>query len=467
MEDIGASIRSHASSFTPKEETKIMFDNSREDKELNQMHESGSEETEYEELDPRVQDELEKLNICTDKINEFELQLEEANAVFRTLLTDSTHQLKMSSSKVGAANIEKARPYYEALDVSNKAQKECQSAATNYQRASGIHAAAKETISLAEERFTEKKANAFSTSDQGSIKFVPPLNHEGRSEIDSVGLGPDQCPIMFDSAWQEMLNHATMKVMEAEALKTASEAEHAKRAAFFTKAEQEVQTLEKKLKKHIQKSRPYFEEKDAFNNTLESQKKRVQKLQEEVRASKLEYAKSLRALEDISESIHARRKLRMQYKMDVIKNKRDSSRQRDAIAEGQSDIIVDESELNYNLDEVDTYFRSSRSQRERQNYPGVSSISSSSCYGGSGSLDDLVSTEHDFSSTRSVSGKSESSLPPQSFNVESANDVHTSESTADIKIQNSSKSKHSTTEDGDSANDCTKDINIKQTLDTQ
>lgn len=198
MEDIGASIRSHASSFTPKEETKIMFDNSREDKELNQMHESGSEETEYEELDPRVQDELEKLNICTDKINEFELQLEEANAVFRTLLTDSTHQLKMSSSKVGAANIEKARPYYEALDVSNKAQKECQSAATNYQRASGIHAAAKETISLAEERFTEKKANAFSTSDQGSIKFVPPLNHEGRSEIDSVGLGPDQCPIMFD-----------------------------------------------------------------------------------------------------------------------------------------------------------------------------------------------------------------------------------------------------------------------------
>ena len=44
-------------------------------------------EIEYEELDPRVQEELEKLNLCTDKINEFELQLEEANAVFRTLLT--------------------------------------------------------------------------------------------------------------------------------------------------------------------------------------------------------------------------------------------------------------------------------------------------------------------------------------------------------------------------------------------
>ena len=67
-----------------------------------------------------------------------------------------------------------------------------------------------------------------------------------------------------------MLNHATMKVMEAESLKTASEAEHAKRAAFFTKAEQEVQHLEKKLKKHIQKSRLYFEAtKQNFNSTLQ------------------------------------------------------------------------------------------------------------------------------------------------------------------------------------------------------
>ena len=100
--------------------------------------------------------------------------------------------------KVGTSNIEKARPYYEALEVSNKAQKECQSAATNYQRASGIHDAAKETISLAEERFTEKKANPFLKSEQGSTEFVPPLDTMGKSETDSVGPGPDQCPLLFD-----------------------------------------------------------------------------------------------------------------------------------------------------------------------------------------------------------------------------------------------------------------------------
>ena len=59
------------------------------------------EESEEEELDPRVQEELEKLNKHTDQINKLEIQLEEANGLFRTLLTDSTHQLKAMSQKVG------------------------------------------------------------------------------------------------------------------------------------------------------------------------------------------------------------------------------------------------------------------------------------------------------------------------------------------------------------------------------
>lgn len=54
---------------------------------------------------------------------------------------------------------------------------ECQTAATNFQRANGVYAAAKETIALAEERF---------------------LSNSNDWE--------------FDNAWQEMLNHATIKV---------------------------------------------------------------------------------------------------------------------------------------------------------------------------------------------------------------------------------------------------------------
>ena len=40
-------------------------------------------EEENEELDPRVMEELEKLNTCTDEINRLETQLDDANAMFR------------------------------------------------------------------------------------------------------------------------------------------------------------------------------------------------------------------------------------------------------------------------------------------------------------------------------------------------------------------------------------------------
>ena len=55
---------------------------------------------EEEELDPRVQQELEKLNNCTDEINRLEIQLDDANTVFRSLLSDSTHHLKVERASV-------------------------------------------------------------------------------------------------------------------------------------------------------------------------------------------------------------------------------------------------------------------------------------------------------------------------------------------------------------------------------
>lgn len=44
----------------------------------------------------------------------------------------------------------------------------------------------------------------------------------------------------FDNAWQEMLNHATQKVMDAEKQKADSHAEHQRRFITFTAAEKKV-----------------------------------------------------------------------------------------------------------------------------------------------------------------------------------------------------------------------------------
>ncbi|XP_077554634.1 SH3 domain-binding protein 5 homolog isoform X1 [Haemaphysalis longicornis] len=232
------------------------------------MADDAGEET----LDPRVQIQLEKLNTCTDEINRLEVELDDANSAFRATLSESSHKLRILAKKLGKS-IEAARPYYEAKEYAHKAQLECQRAAVQYQRASEVHQAAKETISLAEQRF---------------------LSNQTQWE--------------FDNAWQEMLNHATMKVMEAEAMRLESEREHRKRAASFTEAEHKVHSLERRLKKDIAKSRLYFEKKAAFQQKLQEIKGQVEVLRKAVIQSKQAYTDALHSLEQISTEIHERRK---------------------------------------------------------------------------------------------------------------------------------------------------------------
>lgn len=52
------------------------------------------------------------------------------------LLNESTRRLKLLSKKLGGC-IERARPYYDALEIAKLAQIECQRAAVAFQRANG------------------------------------------------------------------------------------------------------------------------------------------------------------------------------------------------------------------------------------------------------------------------------------------------------------------------------------------
>lgn len=229
------------------------------------------EQHDIERVDPRIQGELEALNNATDEINRLETEVDVANASFRNTLSESSQQLKILAKKVGKS-IEKARPYYEAREVALKAHREAQEAAIKYQRANGIHRAAKETIFVAEQRL---------------------LNMADKRE--------------FDTAWQQMINHATQKLNEAEFAKIVNEREHMTKSAIFVEAEHRLQKLEKDLRAAINKSRPYFEKKELFDNLLWRQKRSLQEKCGKVQAAKRRYADALNNLEQISEEIHEQR----------------------------------------------------------------------------------------------------------------------------------------------------------------
>uniref|UniRef100_A0A671NUV8 SH3 domain-binding protein 5 n=1 Tax=Sinocyclocheilus anshuiensis TaxID=1608454 RepID=A0A671NUV8_9TELE len=260
-----------------REESAAVETGARDDTLKNRSGDGGNEETtsktentQYEEeLDPRIQEELEHLNQASDEINRVELQLDEARSSYRRILTDSARKLNAQGSQLGAC-IEKARPYYEARRLAKEAQQETQKAALRYERAVSMHTAAREMVYVAEQ-----------------------------------GLLADRNTL--DPTWQEMLNHATAKVNEAEEERLRSEREHQRVTQLCQEAEAHVQTLQKALKRVIIKSKPYFELKAQFNHILEEHKSKVVQLEERVAKVKTRYSVALRNLEQISEHIHAQR----------------------------------------------------------------------------------------------------------------------------------------------------------------
>ncbi|XP_016099199.1 SH3 domain-binding protein 5 [Sinocyclocheilus grahami] len=242
------------------------------DTEKDNKSDEDSEALEEEEVDPRIQGELEKLNQSTDNINRWETELEDSRQKFRAVLVEATVKLDEQVKKIGKA-VEDSKPYWEARRAARQAQVEAQRATQEYQRAIEILRAAKETIALAEERLLEEDSR------------------------------------QFDSAWQEMLNHATQRVMEAEQSRTRTEIEHRETAAKYNTAISHMRQLEKKLKRTINKSRPYFELKAKYYLQLEQLKQRVDERQAKLTQAKAEYRTALRNLETISDEIHARRRL--------------------------------------------------------------------------------------------------------------------------------------------------------------
>ncbi|KAL6109825.1 sh3bp5 [Pungitius sinensis] len=224
-----------------------------------------------EEVDPRIQGELEKLNQSTDDINRRETELEDARQRFRSVLVEATVKLDELVKKIGKP-VEESKPYWEARRLARQAQLEAQKATQDFQGATEVLRAAKETISLAEQRLLEEDNR------------------------------------QFDSAWQEMLNHATQRVMEAEHAKTSSELVHKETAAKYTTAIGSLKQLEKKLKRTINKSKPYFEMKAKYYLQLENLKKNVDERQAKLCQAKGEYKAALRNLEKISDEIHERRR---------------------------------------------------------------------------------------------------------------------------------------------------------------
>jgi hypothetical protein len=184
--------------------------------ELSKNYKETMSEYEYESesLDPRIQLELERLNKSATDINKMENELEEAKQLFINSRQRQLQRLEFLQKKLGNC-IMKAKPYYEAMEKTEKLQQDAQKTVQEYQRANSLYKTAKETLSVAE-------TNLMS----GEI--------------------PD--------AWQEHISSTITKINTSKKNVDLAEDNHRKKTVEYQAAEEKCQSLEKELKKHIIKS---------------------------------------------------------------------------------------------------------------------------------------------------------------------------------------------------------------------
>ncbi|XP_056007323.1 SH3 domain-binding protein 5-like [Ostrea edulis] len=211
------------------------------------------------------------LNQTSSEINRLENELDEARCNYKMTFTEASQRLAQAAEK-RKKNIQRARPYFELKEEAKQAQGESLRAARQYQSAISVYRAAKETVMLAEERLLQK--------GEGSLS----------------------------AAWQEMMNHATMRVMEAEREKRQSEERHQIATSRCAQCEKRLKQLQKKFKTSIIKAGPYFEVKHELDVKLQHQKQNVTDLHTAIKDAKIRYTKALGNLEKISEEIHQSRR---------------------------------------------------------------------------------------------------------------------------------------------------------------
>ncbi|XP_013105513.1 guanine nucleotide exchange factor rei-2 isoform X2 [Stomoxys calcitrans] len=224
-------------------------------------------------VDPRVQIELEKLNTATDNINKYEVELDEAKCEFKRILAESVVRIKQSAHKLGNS-IEAAKPYYESRIYAAQLAKETQTAASNYEKAKSIHAAAKEMVYLAEQGLGEKST--------------------------------------LDTACQEMLSHAASKVNQSQLEVTDARNSLKMCQLKLEVANNRVGKLQGQLRQAIKASRPYYETRANYNGILKAQKEKINSLENKVSEAKMTYNEALKNLEQISEEIHRQRQQQQQ-----------------------------------------------------------------------------------------------------------------------------------------------------------
>ena len=232
-----------------------------------------------EEVDPRVQDALEELNLSMTSVNALEGRLSAARKARKQTRLEQEKRLA-SVERALSSSVRATVPYFHRVALANLYQTRSIEALRTYERAHDMHAAAKKAFAALESRLDAHRAASPASPSGGT----------------------------FDARLMVASSDAITKVTEMETMKKRAELAHAKNTRLATSAVNESSAFLGRLgKRAVERARPYFTAKAQAEAAVREAEEAVREAQERVKEGKTRYHAALDALASISEDVHARR----------------------------------------------------------------------------------------------------------------------------------------------------------------
>jgi hypothetical protein len=231
---------------------------------------------EHEEVDPRVQAQLEELNAAMQAVNDTELQLSNAKLELKKVRSDwDTHCQAIMKRLRGA--VKTSAPYFHQQSIGDDLKARMVECNAEYKLAKEEHDNARSRLHALESGFPHSSTTAPAERIEATI---------------------------------EQLSAATDAVTSAENRKRIAYDRHERCAALASKAQAEVERLRKQHRNAIEKARPFFDAKAQAERDVEQQSRRVDALKQQLQGAKNRYANAMRVLERISAQVHEQREAR-------------------------------------------------------------------------------------------------------------------------------------------------------------
>ena len=234
--------------------------------------------------DPRIQNELERMNRSCDDINNLESQLTRNQNDEKRILREGNKRLKDMKLQISDKTVSTARYYYETLQTKKELQMRLNRSAIEFENS--------------RQRKDESRARVV----ESELEYLKLKESLASQQSDDNGMDPNSRHQHSEAI--EIINSANELLVKMNIELSQKQSSHKEQLLEFNTIHLRLEEYRRKNNKSIQKALPYFQAKSQYEGKQHDLLATRNFIQDQIKQAKVRYSVALKNLEAISQQIH-------------------------------------------------------------------------------------------------------------------------------------------------------------------